>query len=230
MLRAGTAPLLVIVTTPESLVSNDTDVASTSSVVTGGVVTVTCTVTVCVLLPLTLTVVGPSAAVDVSVMVQLFPDVNGTPQVVPATMMALPAGMVASMPKAGSAPLLVIVTTPEPLVSNTTGVVSIASVVAGGDTVTSTVIGGVLLPLKDTSVGPSAAVAVKVMVQLVCGANDALQVLEVIVNPLALGITGWTLMAAATPLFVIVTFADALGSSSKLSLEAVSEVGFAAAY
>src|SRR5256885_13414592 len=68
-----------------------------------------------------------------------------------------------------------------------------------------TVVAGVLLPPKLMAVGPSAAAAVSVIVQLAAGARVAAQVELDTVMPLPAGMVARTLNAGAVPLLVMVT-------------------------
>ena len=68
-----------------------------------------------------------------------------------------------------------------------------------------TVVAGVLLPPKLMSVGPSAAAAVSVIVQLAAGARMAAQVELDTVMPLPAGMVACTLNAGALPLLLMVT-------------------------
>ena len=128
-------------------------------------------------------------------------------QVVVDTVMPLPAGMVACTLNAGALPLLVMVTEPAPPVPNDRGVVGMFSVVGttGAVTVIGTVVAGVLLPPKPMLVGPSAAAAVSVIVQLAAGARMAGQVVVDTVMPLPAGMVACTLNAGALPLLLMVT-------------------------
>ncbi|CZH42628.1 Uncharacterised protein [Legionella pneumophila] len=78
-------------------------------------VTVTATVAVLVLLPLMPTLVGPSAAGAVKVIVQLAPIARLAPHVVLCTLMLLPPGMVAATFSAGSGEPILLVTVTNPL-------------------------------------------------------------------------------------------------------------------
>src|SRR5256885_10146305 len=115
--------------------------------------------------------------------------------------------MVACTLNAGAGPLLVMVTVPAPLVPNDTGAAGMSSVVGvtGTVTVTGTVVAGVLVPPKLMAVGPSAAAAVSVIVQLAAGARMAGQVVVDTVMPLPAGMVACTLNAGALPLLVMVT-------------------------
>jgi len=88
-----------------------------------------------------------------------------------------------------------------------TGAVGMSSVVGatGAVTVTGTVVAGVLLPPKLMAVGPSAAAAVSVIVQLAAGARMAAQVELDTVMPLPAGMVACTLNAGALPLLLMVT-------------------------
>ena len=207
-LKAAEAPVLLMRTVVEPPAANDSGALGIESVAVGtGTVTVTCTVVVGVLLPPKMTAVGPSAAAAVSVIVQSAPGAREMGQVLDATVMSLPTGMVACTLNAGAGPLLVMVTVPAPLVPNDTGAAGMSSVVGvtGTVTVTGTVVAGVLVPPKLIAVGPSAAAAVSVIVQLAAGARMAGQVVVDTVMPLPAGMVACTLNAGALPLLVMVT-------------------------
>ena len=207
-LKAAEAPVLLMRTVVEPPAANDSGALGIESVAVGtGTVTVTCTVVVGVLLPPKMTAVGPSAAAAVSVIVQSAPGAREMGQVLDATVMPLPAGMVACTLNAGALPLLVMVTEPAPPVPKDRGVVGMFSVVGttGAVTVIGTVVAGVLLPPKPMSVGPSAAAAVSVIVQLAAGARMAAQVELDTVMPLPAGMVACTLNAGALPPLLMVT-------------------------
>src|SRR5947207_7608718 len=100
-----------------------------------------------------------------------------------------------------------MVTEPVAPVLNDTGVVDMPSVVGmtGAVTLTGTVVAGVLLPPKLMAVGPSAAAAVSVIVQLAAGGRMAAQVELDTVMPLPAGMVACTLNAGALPLLLMVT-------------------------
>lgn len=200
--------MLVMVTQPVAPVLNDTGVVDIPSVVgVTGAVTVTGTVVASVLLPPKLMAVGPSAAAAVRVMPQLAKEASAAPHVFDCTVIPLPAGAVAVTLKAAEAPVLLIRTVVEPPAANDSGAPGIESVAVGTGTVTvtCTVVVGVLLPPKLMLVGPSAAGAVSVIVQLAEGARMAEQVVLDTVMPLPTGMLACTLNAGALPLLVMVT-------------------------
>lgn len=200
--------MLVMVTQPVAPVLNDTGVVDIPSVVgVTGAVTVTGTVVASVLLPPKLMAVGPSAAAAVRVMSQLAREASAAPHVFDCTVIPLPAGAVAITLKAAEAPVLLMRTVVEPPAANDSGALGIESVAVGTGTVTviCTVVVGVLLPPKLTAVGPSAAAAVSVIVQLAAGARIAAQVVLDTAMPLPAGMVACTLNAGALPLLLMVT-------------------------
>ena len=152
--------------------------------------TVIDTAAVSVLLPWMVTLVGPSSEPAVTVTVQVPPAGSDSPQVLPETDSPLPPGMVAPISAAAFDPVLVMVTKPVPPVAIVRVDAEIPSVVVvlGAVTVNGTVVADVLLPAKLTGVGPSAALAVSVMMQLAPAASDEPQVLADTVMPLPAGI------------------------------------------
>ena len=152
--------------------------------------TVIDTAAVSVLLPWMVTLVGPSSEPAVKVTVQVPPAGSDSPQVLPETDSPLTPGTVAPILAAAFDPVLVMVTKPVPPVAIVRVDAEIPSVVVvlGAVTVNGTVVADVLLPAKLTGVGPSAALAVSVMMQLAPAASDEPQVLADTEMPLPAGI------------------------------------------
>jgi len=145
---------------------------------------------VSVLLPWMVTLVGPSSEPAVKVTVQVPPAGSDSPQVLPETDSPLTPGTVAPILAAAFDPVLVMVTepvSPGAIVRVDAEIPSVVEVL-GAVTVNGTVVADVLLPAKLTGVGPSAALAVSVMMQLAPAASDEPQVLADTVMPLPAGI------------------------------------------
>lgn len=232
-LSAGAEPLLVMVTEPAPPAPNEMGVTGMVSVVGGtAAVTLTCIFAAGVLLPPMPMVVGPSAAADPRVSVQLAPAAREGVQVLPVTVMPLPPGMVAFTFNAGAVPLLVTVTDPVLPAANDSGVAGMLSVVAGAGppvTVTGVVVAAALLPAMLTEVGPSAAGAVRVMAQLEPAGSVAAQLLEEMLMPLPAGMVACTLSAADAPLLLTFTVPVLPAAKERPGPGTLSVVGLAPA-